>query len=354
MRCSLLLAPLLLCAVALARPGPFPGTEWVSFFGYDGCLKLSNADTSVILDPNCGGRTLSYAHQGVEVIPLNPTQQGYTWQPGGKWVDPYGGRLDIGPEFRSVRHADLWLGPWRARFTGPREAALISAIDRDAKLQLLRTFRLSATGSHLVVTQKILNRGTLIRRVCHWSRTFATGNGIAVVPLNPLTRFPRGYLTYGPGNVMNYSPKDCDTVRVRDGFLEIKGDPPFSKFMLDTAGPETVNGVSRAWLAYLTREGLLFVKRWPVYPHRAYAEACAANLSLYYYPFIEDRQKPPEQRPLPIDFCELEPIGPQELLPPGQSVSYTEDWWLLPQAFPESGAELDLRGIEKRVLAETK
>lgn len=347
----LLLVPLLTLTIAAA--GPCPGTAFVRFFGYNGCLQLSNADTRVILDPNCGGRVLSYQHLGAEAIPLNPAQQGYTWQPGGKVVDPYGGRCDVGPEMTLPRHMDLWLGAWRGRFIGPREAELVSPVDSATKLQLIRTFRLDEQGAHLSFTQKIINRGTVTRRCCHWSRTFGQGDGIVVVPLNPNSRYPKGYLTYGPGAVMDYSPQPSENVRVRDGFLEIKGDPVYSKFMADPVGPTETNGVSRAWLGYVMRNDMMFVKRFPVYPQRNYGEASAASLSLYYYPFADDRLKPPDQRPLTVDFCELEPIGPLEVIAPGQSASYTEDWWLLPQAFPKDGEDLDLKGVQKMVLKET-
>jgi len=334
----------MLCALCAILPvcaaSGAPTNELVDCAGYHDCLALANGTTRVVLGPHCGGRVLSYAYQGAEAIPLNPAQDGYTWQPGAKTVDPYGGRLDIGPETRTGRHLDLWLGPWRAQFTRPGEAVMISPVDPNLGLQLIRTFRLDAEGSHLRVTQKIVNRGAKTRRVCHWSRTFAQGNGLALVPLNPNSRFPKGYLTYGPGAVMDYSPKPAEHVRVRDGFLEISGDPPFSKFMLD---PEPGR------LAYLMRNNLAFIKRWEVYPERAYGEMCAATLSLYYYPFIEDRQKPPAQRPLALDFCELEPIGPMEILAPGQSASFSEDWWLAPFAFPAEGTEVDLQAVREAI-----
>jgi hypothetical protein len=330
-----LIPALLLTLPMLAAAAPLTN-ELVDFAGYSNCLALANGTTRVILGPHCGGRVLSYTYQGADAIPLNPAQDGYTWQPGGKYVDPYGGRLDIGPETRTGRHLDLWLGPWRAQFTKPGEAVMTSPVDSNLGLQLIRTFRLAPEGSHLRCTQKIVNRGHETRRVCHWSRTFAQGNGICLVPINPNSRFPKGYLTYGPGAVMDYSPKPHEHVRVRDGFLEINGDPPFSKFMLD---PEPGR------LAYLMRNNLAFVKQWAVYPERAYGEMCAASLSLYYYPFIEDRQKPPDQRPLAVDFCELEPIGPMEILKPGESASFSEDWWLAPFDFPAEGQDVDLTAV---------
>lgn len=354
MRPACLSVPLLLmfCHLAAAETA-YPGTGLVDFAGYADCPRLYNGTTTVILGPHAGGRILDYSHCGKPAIPLNPAQNGYTWQRGQKVVDPYGGRFDIGPELTTPRHMDLWLGPWRAQFTGPREAVMISPVDRNTSLQLIRTFRLEEQGSHLRCTQKIRNLSTRTHRVCHWSRTFALGGGICLVPLNPRSRFPRAYLTYGPGNVMDFRPAPHENVRVRDGFLEIRGNPPFSKFMADPEGEAVSNtGGCRtmqtsAWLAYITPNDLMFVKRWPVYPQRAYGEMCAATLSLYYYPFLDELKKAPEQRPLPIDFCELEPIGPQEMLKPGQSASFTEDWWLAPYRMPAAGQDVDLGKVRE-------
>ena len=166
MRPAYLLVLLLLVACHLAAAEPvYPGTALVDFAGYSGCLKLYNDTTMVVLGPHAGGRILDYSYCGKPAIPLNPTQNGYTWQPGQKVVDPYGGRFDIGPELTTPRHTDLWLGPWRARFSGPREATMISPVDRNTGLQLIRTFRLEEQGSHLRCTQKIRNLSAKTHRV---------------------------------------------------------------------------------------------------------------------------------------------------------------------------------------------
>lgn len=325
-----------LCAALAMSASVLAAT--VDFAGYTNCPVLDNGTARVVLGPQLGGRVLSYALGDKEAIPLNPAQDGLTWKPGDKSFDPYGGRCDVGPEPIQKPRPDLWFGPWQAKFNGPCEVIMTSLVDRSLGLQLVRTFRLSPTGSHLRFTQRIINRSDHTQRVCHWSRTFGQGNGICLVPLNPNSRFPKGYLTYGPGAVMNYAPEPHEHVRVRDGFLEINGDPPFSKFMLDTEPGR---------LAYLMRNDLMFVKKWPVYADRVYGEISAGTLSLYYYPFIEDRQKPASERGLPIDFCELEPIGPLEILEPGQTASFTEDWWLLPYKFPAQGQDANIPEVSR-------
>ena len=61
---------------------------------------------------------------------------------------------------------------------------------------------------------------------------------------------------------------------------------------------------------------------------RVYNEAAALTLSVWY---------PTGPR------IELEPIGPRERLQPGESASFTEDWWLLPYPFPKEGQQVDLK-----------
>ena len=82
----------------------------------------------------------------------------------------------------------------------------------------------------------------------------------------------------------------------------------------------------------------LFVKRFPTYPDRVYNEAAGLTLSVWY---------PTGPR------IELEPIGPRERLKPGESASFTEDWWLLPHPFPRKGQQVDLKALAEQVEKQT-
>jgi len=48
-------------------------------------------------------------------------------------------------------------------------------------------------------------------------------------------------------------------------------------------------------------------------------------------------------------MCELEPIGPQEILKPGGKASFTEDWWVAEQKFPGNSKSVDLGQLEAKV-----
>jgi len=294
------------CNHTFAQATP-EGTAWVESHGYNGCIELSNDNIRVILEPNCGGRILEYALNGKNVIHTDPTQDGWTFT---KRFDPTGGRCDIGPEMTSPSRRALWVGTWEAEITGPRTARMTSVKDQSSGVQLVRDFSLDRDSTHLSFTQTIINISDSPKEYNHWSRTFAEGGGICIVPLSERSRFPEKYIMYYPGSVIKLRHEEHPNVKVRDDFLEILGPPPQRKFGIDSYA---------GWLGYITRSGLLFVKKFPVYPERAYGEVAAYTISIWY------NQE---------EMCELEPIGPTEFLDPGESASFTEDWWLFQYDYP--------------------
>ena len=305
------------------------GTEWISTHGYSKCIRLFNETTSVVLEPNCGGRVLEYSLNGHNVLLIDPRDDGWTIEKGTTPLGPCAGRFDFGPETTTPSHPDLWLGRWMPEITGTRSARMTSAKDKVTGVQLTREFTLAKNTSFLRCTQIITNVSDTTKQYFHWSRTFAEGNGICVVPITPGSRFPKEYIIYGPGNVMNFRPDEHPNVRVRDGYLEIIGEPPHPKFGFDS---------SAGWFAYLMRSNIVFLKKFPVYPDRVYGEMAGLTISIFYYKDL---------------MTELEPIGPRETLKPGESVSFSEDWWLFPYTFPEDRT-VDLKALEDYVMENSR
>jgi hypothetical protein len=298
-------------------------TTQIEFFGYDKCLVLENgAGTRVVLSPQAGGRVLEYSLNGANALYLNPEQKGWRHKPGIPSVDPCGGRCDVGPERVIAPHPDLWLGDWTGEIVGDGKARLTSGRDRVTGLRLVREFTLAADSSRLLFEQRVTNASDTPVTCCHWSRTLAAGGGIVLIPLTPDSRFPKSYIMYGPGPVMNFKPEDPG-IRVRDGFLEVLGTPANPKLGLDSCA---------GWFGYLLRSDLLFVKKYPVYPDRVYCEMAGLTISIWYFK---------------NEMCELEPIGPREILAPQASSSYTEEWSLIPHRFPVAKETVDLRAIKQ-------
>jgi hypothetical protein len=294
-----------------------------AFHGYPDCIVLANDSVRVVLCPEAGGRVLEYSRQGVNVLYLEEAETGKPYVPG-RPAPMSAGRFDIGPEKTIPAHLKLWSGRWKGEIIAPRAARLTSQEDEATGTQLIREFRLAERGSRLACTQTICNVSTKTTEWCHWSRTFARGGGICLLPLTSPSRFPKGYVMYEEGDRINIRPSDPQ-IRQRNGFLEILGAPKFPKLGFDSQA---------GWFAYLTPQHQLFIKRFPVYPDRVYNEVAGLTISVWY----------PAER-----VVELEPIGPRERLKPGESASFTEEWFLATFPFPPAGESVDLPQLRKLV-----
>jgi hypothetical protein len=276
---------------------------------YPGCIELSNQETRVVLEPNLGGRILVYETNGKNILYIMPEFDGKIYEPGVQ-ITPSAGRSDIGPERAIPQHPILWLGKWEARITGPGEAEMTSQKDSATGVQLIRKFKLAEKGSKLEFTQIIRNISNEPKTYCHWSRTFVNGNGISLAPVDETSKFPGGYLNSGPPSTTNAASEDKPELRVREGVFEILGP---------TANPKFYTDSYTGWLAYISPDNLLFIKKFTTYPEKTYGDRGNATASIYYF---RDQ------------FCEIEPIGPMELIQSGKEASFTETWYLMEYPFP--------------------
>ena len=121
-------------------------------------------------------------------------------------------------------------------------------------------------------------------------------------------------------------------IRKRGRFLEILGAPEHAKLGMD----------ARSWMAYQLPEDVVFVKVYATPDDRAYDEVAGFNTSVWY----------PQQDRLPT--VELEPIGPAQAIAPGESRSFREHWWVLENAYPAEGADLDLEALAEKVKRECR
>lgn len=313
-------------AVAFIAPIQQEGAKVVEYYGYDDCIELKNETTRVVLCPGAGGRVLEYSLDGKNALYLPPGDEGFRWDPGSnKRGRMMAGRLDIGPEQLVPRRDALWQGPWTGELTGARSARLTSVKHAGTGVQLARDFRLSADSSRLEVTQTITNISDEPKEYCHWSRTFAIGGGTVLVPTSQRSRFPNHYVMYESGKTMNFRPEDPQITR--DGkFLRINGAPKHPKLGMDSQA---------GWFLYLMPHDVMFAKTFKVSAEREYNEVAGLTVSIWY--------------PDNGNMVELEPIGPAEKLKPGESGSFTETWYLLPQKFLKSGDPANYDALATKV-----
>jgi hypothetical protein len=201
---------------------------------------------------------------------------------------------------------------------------MVSTRDEATGVQLVRYFKLDPESSHLEITQVMRNFSDDTVRYCFWCRSFAKGGGISLTPLNPHSRYPKGYIVHGPGMVMDFRPADEENVRVREGVLEIIGPPERPKFGMDSYP---------GWMSYISKDSLLFTMKFPVYPDRVYGEMAGYTTSVWYNG---------------EEMVEIEPFGPLEVLNPGDAASFTLHWYLHEYDYPED-RKADLMEIKKMI-----
>ena len=171
-------------------------------------FALFNEKTEVIINPGVGGRIMRYAIDGKNLIQENPAHDGWEWDgtniPPGKYLA--GGRFDIGPsKFRSSQRKH-WFGPWSYEITGDAQVVLVSERDEENGIQLKRTFRLHKKSSALKIEQEILNISNKKLRLAHWGRAFLKAGGTLYLPVNPMSKYPKGFAMYLPNRVVNFNP----------------------------------------------------------------------------------------------------------------------------------------------------
>ncbi|MBM82270.1 MAG: hypothetical protein CMJ78_17020 [Planctomycetaceae bacterium] len=309
-----IVAQLLLTSAVFAE-----SAEVIKYHNYTKAIEFKDGSTRVVLCPQAGGRVIEYSRNGKNALYFADEEK--AWKPGAK-VPMSAGRFDIGPEQIIPRHPLLWSGEWSGQITGKQSARLTSKPDPATGVQLIRDFKLDK-GSRLTITQTIKNVSKTRKQWCYWSRTFATGNGTCIIPLSDSSRFPNKYVMYEPNGLINMRPVD-PKIKVNDGYLQITGVPRQPKLGFDSYV---------GWMAYVTRDNLLFVKRFKTDTNAVYNEVAGLTISVWY---PEDRR------------VELEPIGPRQQLEPGEQSSFSVEWWLTDFDYQEGAVNTnDLQKVTK-------
>lgn len=328
---ALMAGAALLAAAGRAEPAaatPVDGRTEFDRLTFDraACIVLDNQVVRLVVDPLHGARVIEYSLGGKDIIyGADPGRPDRVFPLADHYMGPSGGRFDIGPEDTVPEHLELWQGAWKVEQTEPRRVRLVSAEDRTVGVQLTREFRLGENDASVTCTQTIRNisGGTII--TSHWFRTFAKGGGLCVFPLTPNSRFPLHYLSFAswPLYQISIRPKErC--VTERDGFLIVDGAVGATKIGLDSHA---------GWFAYFHPSNLLMIKQFPVYPNRRYSDITGLTTAIFFNPSL----------------AELESLGPEETLAPGESATYHETWWLLPMEWPGNAAGINLGDLQARM-----
>lgn len=243
-------------------------------------ITLRVDDATMTVDPARGGKILSLKYQEQEVLSQSrfPESFGSTFwtSPQKEWNWPPVAEFDKQP-YEVVQRAD-----GRLTISSPVSERLGMSVGKD--------FAIDASNHAFVITYSIRNEGTEARSVAPWEITRVTNTG--------------GLIFFAPTD--SIWPAGLMDFQLSDGAAWYQTD--------EAPRNRKVNADGSGWLAYCA-DGLLLVKKFqdlqPEQPAPGEAE-----VQVYV-----NRGK---------TYIELESQGAYTLLQPGESLSWTVRWYLLP------------------------
>ena len=267
-------------ASVMQAQGPGPRSFGQSPSPSEAAVTLSVGDVKMIVDPEKGGKILSLKYKEQEVISQSrwPESFGSTFwtSPQKEWNWPPVPEFD--KQAYQVVHSDA------------QHLAVASPVSERLGLSVGKDFTTDAATGAFVVTYSIKNEGQEARRVAPWEITRVT-NGDGVIFFAPTD-------SIWPAGLMNFETAEGAAWYVTD-------EAPQNR---------KVNADGRGWLAY-SADGLLLVKQ---------------------FQDLQAGQPAPEEAEVQVyvnrgkTYIELESQGAYTLLQPGESLSWTVRWCLLP------------------------
>jgi len=305
---SLLVALILLQSHDSALP---EGIRKATVRGWSNCYILSNGRVTATTCPEVGGRILQYQLGDDKVLAEQRRHDGRTLATHGKYFHPGGYQLDVLPylDRRTPGYDDQRAGPWGVEITGAYGMRLSSSRTNPLGFRLTKTLSMDRETGALTVAQTITNHSGKAITFGLWDRTWTSGAHYVFLPLRTGRRFKTGW-----GFTANSKRwRDIPTIMasgqysLHEGLFVIDG-----KRALHNA--QIVAECEAGWMAWV-RDDLLYVKRFPFDAMAAYGFDGGANVSVF-------------TGGIKLPVVEIEPSGPVQTIPPGESRTFRVVWEL--------------------------
>ena len=265
--------------------------ETVSFQGHD-CVRLENGDVAVVVTVSTGPRIFGMLVEGENLFAVLPDSTLDT--PNGETFRFLGGhRLWVAPEVPSITYrAD----DRACTVTEVEDGVGVEAPPDGAQQAKSITVRRAPQG--WIIDHVVRNTSRNAISIAPWAITQLRTGGEAVLPIAPREEGPQA-----DRSLVLWPYTDLSDPRIRLARHEVRVDAARS-------GPPLKLGAAPSDGRVGYRLGNHhFEKRIEVDPHATYPDRGAA-VQVY----------------LCDDFCELETLGPLEVVPPGGSVTHRERW----------------------------
>ncbi|MDP8242904.1 MAG: DUF4380 domain-containing protein [Candidatus Hinthialibacter antarcticus] len=299
--------------------------EKTTFEGWNDCYRMSNGEVELIAVADIGPRILRVGFVGGQNF--FSVSEGSKGKTGGNEWNGYGGhRFWIAPEMDYTYHPDNF--PVKAEvqgnsitFTSSPELVDFSnraAMDNDelyekvndpafkSKLTVQKVMKVTMSEEgEVTVDHTATNVGTQTLDISPWVLTVMSKEGLAIIPNEP-------YAPHGPGHFLperqlvlwSYTFMNDYRIQFGDRYFTVQQDPkatkPFKLGFSDTQG----------WAGY-SLNGELFVKYMDRIPGKSYPDM-GSSVELFTNNAI----------------MEIESLGPEFNLKPGEGMSHQERWRL--------------------------
>ena len=231
-----------------------------------------------------GGKIMSYKYDDKEMLSQLRMQNQYGstfWtSPQKEWNWPPVTEFDRGA-YTAQDLADT-----------PNQLVLTSQVARKLPFQIVKQYNPGPKGKYITVAYTIINKGDTERKVAPWeiSRVVADESG----------------LIFFDAPVESITPA---------GLIPFKGEAGASWYNFETGGQNRkINADGKGWLAYAAN-GLLMIKK---------------------FDDLTTSQPAPDEAEIQVyvnqgkTYIELESQGEYKTLAPGESLTWTVDWYLIP------------------------
>lgn len=241
------------------------------------CLKVGSL--SMTIDAQKGGKILSLKHGDAEIISQL------------RWPESFGSTFWTSPqkEWNWPPVPEFDKQPYTVEQIGDT-LVLTSSVSEKLQCSVGKAFAVDPTDNAIVITYSIKNESDVARKVAPWEITRVANDGIIFfdAPIDGIT----------PADLMRFEAKHGAVWYVAD-------EAPQNR---------KINADGKGWLAYCAN-GLLLVKK---------------------FQDLDASQPAPEEAEIQVyvnlrkTYIELESQGAYTELKPGESLSWTVRWYLLP------------------------
>ncbi len=242
--------------------------------------SISNGDVTLTVDAARGAKILSFQYQGKEVLSQNQRTNAFGstfWtSPQAEWNWPPVPEYDSRPYTAAQRNGAL---------------ILTGQTSEKYKYHITKEFKADPADGAIVVTYSITNDAAVERCVAPWEISRVDNGGVIFFDAPSESITPQGLMPFTFEHGATWY--QCDEARAN----------------------RKINADGNGWYAY-ANNGLLFVKR---------------------FPDIAPTQPAPKEAEIQVyvnvgkTYIELEAQGAYTSLKPGESLSWTARWYLLPQ-----------------------